>query len=205
MKNKKITTVVIIIVCVVLVYGAKIFLQPSEKEAGSTQSFRVKGELLAPIQITEFIDFECPACAAGAKYLKKLMKENPSAIQLELKYYPLRMHKHGLISAKYAECAGQQGQFWGFQDSLIKRQKLWHKLEDAKPAFNIIAKDLNLDIKELEGCLQSKETDKVIQRDRDEGKSIGIRSTPTYFVNGKMVVGTKSLKQLVEKFLAEGG
>ena len=115
------------------------------------------------------------------------------------------MHKHSLISAKYAECAGQQGQFWAFQDSLIKRQRLWHKLRDAKPAFDIMAKDLNLDIKQLEICLQSEETDKVIQKDKDEGKRMKIRSTPTYFVNGEMVVGMKSLKQLIEKLLAEKG
>mgnify|MGYP000559024157 CR=1 FL=1 len=57
MKNKKMMTVVIIIVCIALVYGVKIFLQSSKKGASSTQSFRVKGATLAPIQITEFIDF----------------------------------------------------------------------------------------------------------------------------------------------------
>lgn len=204
--NKKMTTIIIILSCIILVYGIKLFTQSSaQKDFKSSKSSRIKGEAMAPIQIVEFIDFECPACAAGAKYLKKVMQKNPSSIHLEMKYYPLAMHKHGVISAKYAECAGKQGKFWEFHDYLIERQKLWHRLDDANPAFDVMAQDLKLDMEALKSCVESLATAKVIEKDKAEGRSIGIRSTPTYFVNGEIVVGMRNLQVLIEELLDEKG
>lgn len=68
---------------------------------------RIKGEANAPIKITEFTDFQCPSCAQGSKYLKKFMEGHPKAVHLEMKYYPLNMHRHAFMSARYAECAGK--------------------------------------------------------------------------------------------------
>ncbi len=202
--NKKRITVLIILSCIILVYGIKFFIQASsEKNIKSLASSRIKGEEKAPIQIVEFIDFECPACAAGAKYLKQVMEKNPAKIHLEMKYYPLMIHKHGLISAKYAECAGQQEKFWKFYDYLIERQRLWHRLDDATSAFNVMAEDLKLDMEKLKSCVESSETAQVIEKDKAEGRTIGIRSTPTYFINGEIVVGMKNLQEVIEKLLGE--
>ncbi len=87
--------------------------------------------------------------AHGAKDLKKLMAEYQTAIHLKIKYFPLKMHKHAVLSARYAECAARQNKFWSFHDYLFKGQANWKKLIDAKPVFEFIAKDVGMDLKEL--------------------------------------------------------
>ena len=115
------------------------------------------------------------------------------------------MHKYGYLSAQYAECAAQQGKFWPFHDSLLARQGNWSRLADAAPAFERIAEEVGLNTQALETCLQAGKADAVIEKDKAEGKSHNIQSTPTYFVNGKMVVGKPSLDQELNKLLGESG
>lgn len=177
----------------------------SKKNVTSKTFARVKGEDNAPIKVKEFIDFQCPACAHGAKYLKETMIKYPGAIRLELGHYPLKSHQFGLLGSRYAECALQQGKFWPFHDLLLARQGNWNRLADAQPAFKRIAQEVDLNTKKLETCLQSDEADKAIEKNRDEGKKLGVRSTPTYFVNGKMIVGRKSLELEINRLLEKNG
>ncbi|MCK5082196.1 MAG: thioredoxin domain-containing protein [Candidatus Omnitrophica bacterium] len=168
-------------------------------------SARIKGNDHAPIKVTEFIDFQCFACAYGAAYLKEMIKKHPEAIQVEVKHFPLQMHRHGLSSSRYAECSARQGGFWPFQDMLLARQGNWMRLVDADPAFLQIADDSGLDEKKLEACLKDYTVDEAIEKNKEEGKVLGIKSTPTYFINGKMVVGGKSLEEEIKKLLEENG
>ena len=183
------------------VYGLKQFIDkgaPATKESRS--DVRAKGDPSAPYHIVEFIDFECPACAAGAKYLKEVMEKNKSLIYLEVNYYPLeKVHRHAFLSAMYAECALRQGKFWAFHDQLIDQQPKWRQLSDATPAFVFMAQKIGLDLQRLEVCLEDPSTREAIEKARDEGRRRQVRSTPTYFVNGQMVVGIKNLKALLEK------
>ena len=199
---KKLVTLIIIIVCGLGVYGAK-FLTASGRDASAAVKERVKGNDKAPIKIIEFIDFQCSACADGAKYLKEIMQKNPEVIRLELKYFPLKMHAYGFLSAQYAECASRQGKFWLFHDLLIARQTNWKRLTDAKPAFERMAQDVGLESQKLEACLQNKTVMRIIEQNKAEGQSRRIRRTPTYFVNGKMIVGKKSLELEIDRLLEE--
>ncbi len=201
--SKKSATVLIIVVCVGAVLGIKFGVEASRGRLHSGESPRVKGEAKAPVKITEFIDFQCPACAEGAVYLKKFMEENPKLIRLELKYYPLRNHAHGLLSAKYAECAARQGKFWPYTDAVITRQKNWSRLTDAKPAFQLIAQETGLNLSALEQCLQDKSIEEFIVKMKGEGDVLGVQSTPTYYVNGKMVVGVNSLKMELDQYFKD--
>ncbi len=183
------------------VYGLKQFIHkspPTNKESRS--QVRAKGNPSAPYRIVEFIDFECPACAAGAKYLKDVMEKNKSLIYLEMKYYPLeRIHRHAFLSAMYAECALRQGKFWAFYDQLIDQQPKWRQLGDATPAFVSMARKVGLDLQRLDACLQDPSTREAVEKTRAEGRRRQVRSTPTYFVNGQMVVGLRNLKGILEK------
>ena len=107
-RSKKFTAVLVLIFCIAIVYGLKAVIGLSAK-GESTQAYgKVKGDKNAPVKITEFIDFQCPACAQGAKYLKEEIQRHPELIRLQIKHFPLKMHRHGLLSAQYAECAAQQ-------------------------------------------------------------------------------------------------
>jgi protein-disulfide isomerase len=202
--NSKIkVTAIVIAFSLAVVYGVKFFSGIMPQNTLSPAQMRTKGDKGATIQITEFIDFECPACARGAEYLSRVMAEHPAGIRLELKYFPLPSHRHGFLAARYAECAARQGKFWLFHDALIARQPNWSRLTDATPAFALIAREIALDPGRLDACLNDKSVDALIQQSHLEGERQGVKSTPTYYVNGKMVVGVPSLELELGRLLAE--
>jgi len=141
LKDKESIAFFIIIACIVVIYGIKRFVESSSTspQKQALAKAKVKGDVNAPIQIAEFVDFQCPSCAHGAKDLKKFMGEHPNTIRLEVKYFPLKMHKHAVLSARYAECAARQNKFWPFHDYLFKGQNKWKRLLDAKPVFEFIS------------------------------------------------------------------
>ena len=193
--NKKIVTLIIVITCIALIIGIKIFKNNSISDLNLLISEKTIGDPHAPIRITEFIDFQCPSCASGFKYLKKFMKDHPHTVLLRIKHYPLTsVHKHAFISARYAECASKQDQFWLFQELLFKRQSQWNKLDNVAPAFDSMAQKVDLNLEELNVCLQDENVDQLIKENKEYGSLLGVKSIPTYFVNGKIIVGNKSLK-----------
>jgi protein-disulfide isomerase len=110
-----------------------------------------------------------------------------------------------MLSARYAECAVEQGKFWLLHDLILSRQSNWKQLDDAQPAFNQMAIELGFDLQALQTCLEGVDALKAIEKNKAEGQALQIRSTPTYFVNGKMVVGQKSLEQEITSYLEDHG
>ena len=87
--SKKSVSIIVIIIAVAMVYCFKAFLAPQWIGSAKESPARIKGSKNAPVKIVEFIDFQCPACANGAKYLKQFMEDHPGQIHLEMKYFPL--------------------------------------------------------------------------------------------------------------------
>lgn len=194
-------TILIVIIGIALVFGVKAYFGSSKALSASGSMAKIKGDNDAPIKVTEFIDFQCPACAFGAKYLKEEMQRHPGLIRLQLKHFPLSMHQHGFLSAQYAECSAEQGKFWQMHDLLLARQNNWKRLDDPRPAFDQMMSEAGINARELKACIGSGRADRIIQRNRAEGGNRQIRSTPTYFVNGKMMVGQKSLALEINRYL----
>lgn len=163
---------------------------------------RMKGDPAAKAKIAEFIDFQCPSCAEGARILRSFMKNYPDLLQVEMKYFPLQGHRHGMLSALYAECAARQEKFWPMHDKLIDFQDQWSRLADARPAFDLYAEEVGLEMSRLRSCLGSDEAAAYINGNKEEGLALGIRSTPSYVIDGKLVVGTKSLQEFLGKITA---
>lgn len=203
--SKNTATFLIILGCVIVVHATKFLIHRFRGDITQTAGAKTTGNKDAPIKITEFIDFQCPACAGGSAYLKKTVEQYPEAIWLEVKHYPLQMHRHGWLSSQYVECAARQDKFWPFQNLVLARQRNWGRLLDAGPAFEQIAKESRVDLKDLRKCLEDESLDEDIQKDKDEGKAIGLKSTPTYVVNGEMIVGSKSLQNKVAELLKDNG
>ncbi len=201
-KSKKITTIVIIlsVVCVILV--VKYFKDATNLSALKISQAKIKGDEKAPIQIREFVDLQCPACANGVKILKKFMEDHPGEIRLELRYFPLKMHQHAMVAARYAECSAHQEKFWPFAETVFERQDQWKTLFDAHPAFDKIAQEVGMDQGALNSCLSDPKVDELIESNRQEGQNLGVQSTPTYFINGQMIVGTKNLEFELNKLIS---
>lgn len=202
-RSKLRVTILVVAVSAIVVLAVKFFLGVAPHDTRSPAEMRTKGNKNAPIRITEFIDLQCPACARGAEYLARMMTARPEAIRLDLKYFPLPSHRHGFLAARYAECAARQGKFWPFHDALLARQANWSRLMDATPAFVLITQEVSLNNDKLSACLNDKSVDALIQQSHLEGEQRGVKSTPTYYVNGKMVVGMQSLEPELERLLSE--
>jgi protein-disulfide isomerase len=146
----------------------------------STEDSPVLGAPMAPVTIVEFSDFECPFCAAARPMLERIVRESDGKVRLVFKHYPLDQHTHARKAARAAIAAGEQGKFWEMHDKLFENQK-----QLSKPDLIRYAKELGLDVEPFRKAMKSEETKKRIEADKAEGERVGVKGTPTVFVNGR--------------------
>lgn len=152
----------------------------------------VWGNPEAELSVIEFSDFECPGCRFSAFHLRNILFEYRNRVRLFFMNYPLdgsinpyvqsSIHPHAGLAARAGVCAQQFGDFWDFHDDLFRRQKQLNR--------NLIlqlAAERNWNIREFEACVDSESTIGRVKRDIELGKEIGVRSTPTLFINGRLV------------------
>ena len=165
------------------------------------ESLRAKGPKEAPIQIIEFSDFQCPACRTARGKLAELFKQYPGLIRLVYFHFPLEGHRWSPLAHRAAECASFQKRFWPYHDRLYAEQEVWSKNPDPPlEAFLNYAKETQVaDLNEFVRCLADPQADKLILQEKEAGLSLGVRSTPSFFVNGDLVVGTDVLQAKVLK------
>lgn len=160
----------------------------------------------AKVTIVEFLDPECESCALFHPVVKNVVNENKGNVRLVLRYMPL--HPNSLAAATFLEEAGAQGKFWEAQDYLFKMQSEWGTKHghgpgvvqpDAKALLKKYTVDLGLDTAKMDAAAASNKYAQKIERDRKDGEALGIRQTPTLFVNGVKLLRLdgSSLRNLV--------
>lgn len=170
----------------------------------SIENMKVKGPKDAPIHLVIYSDFQCPACRAALVPVEELRKEFADLLRVEFRYYPLeRPHRWALIAAAFAECAAEQGKFWEFHDRLFQEQPIWSKSEDAIPFFARYSIDLNLDRRKFETCLANPKTMARVRLEHSMGDRSKVQSTPTFFMNGKILVGALQLSSEGKRIILE--
>jgi protein-disulfide isomerase len=169
-------------------------------------AYREKGRPEAPIVIVEFSDLQCPACRFAVGPIKDLLKIYGQDIRLIFKHYPLHQHLLAQPAAVAAECAGRQGRFWDLHDLLYDKQADWtpqtlkdeqalEKRPGSPQDFIPYARSLGLDIASFETCLKDPTVSALITTDQKDGDDHWVRSTPTFFINGKRFVGARQLTE----------
>jgi protein-disulfide isomerase len=171
--------------------------QPSAK-VDTTNAFRL-GPKDAPVQLIEFGDFECPYCQKVHVELVRLREQFGDKVAIIYKDFPLPMHASSQKAAEAARCAGAQGKFWEFQDSLFETHKL--QLADLKEE----ARTLKLDGARFDQCLDSGETAPAVKKDLEQAKRLGLTGTPSFFANGHFMSGAIVYAKLRETVEAELG
>ena len=158
-----------------------------------------RGDPNAPVVIEEFSDFQCPYCTRFAEQtLPGIDKNQIAAGEVLLIYYdfPLEsIHPQAFAASSAARCAGEQGPiaYWNMHDLLYGRTQQW-ATSDPNSAFAEFAEELNLDLDEFNSCLDSNKFQEQIRTDLDEAAQRGVRSTPSFFVNGEALVGAQPLE-----------
>lgn len=144
----------------------------------------------AKVTLVEFGDFQCPACGASHPIVKELISNYKDDMTFVYRHYPLPMHKNARIAALAAESAGAQGKFFEMENLLFENQKEWSEDGDPLNKFFIkYATDLGLDVKKFEADVKNKTYEKKIEKDQLDGNSVGVASTPTFFINGQIQKG----------------
>jgi protein-disulfide isomerase len=159
-----------------------------------------KGPEGAPITIVEFSDYQCPYCARAEPTIKDLMEleKYKGKIRLVYRDYPLPSHTLAPKASEAALCAADQGKFWEMHDKLFAASP---KLEVTD--LKAYARELKLDEGRFVKCLDSNEKAKVVQEHAKAGNDAGVRGTPAFFVNGRLISGAQKLEAFTALIDAE--
>jgi protein-disulfide isomerase len=166
-----------------------------------TKGFHSIGPADAPITIVEFSDYQCPFCRRWFQQVYRgLFNAYPGQIRLVFRNLPLTsIHPDAFAAAEAAMCAGEQNAYWEYHDKLFSNELLGDEV------YIRYASDLNLDIDSFETCIKERKFKDEIQSDIDFAISLGVRSTPTFFVNGLAIVGAQPIgvfSEIIDKELA---
>ena len=153
----------------------------------------------AKVVIVEFGDFQCPACLQAHPVIKELLKDYGSQVLLVWQDFPLADdHPQAVLAAVAAHCAGDQGKFWEMHDELFANQN-----QITEDELVTIVNQLGINVLVFRDCLVSGKYLKEIEEDFRLGYELGIRSTPTFFINGKMLAGAIPLNIFEQIIVAE--
>ncbi|MBU0981066.1 DsbA family protein [Patescibacteria group bacterium] len=159
-----------------------------------------KGNPNAKIVLTEYSDFECPACAGYFAIVENISDEFKDDILFEFHHYPLPQHDNALIAAKAAEAAGVQGKFWEMSSLLFENQSEWAIEKHPEENFISYAEELGLDVDQFKNDILSKQIKEKISNDTKLGNQIPIMATPSFFINGQLIEAPRGQEEF-EKLL----
>lgn len=155
----------------------------------------IRGPVDAPVTLVVFDDFQCPYCARLAPVLKQVLERNSQTVRLVLKNFPLSMHRYARKAAIAALAAGRQGKYWQMHDLLFEN---YRQLSDEK--VDELAGKLNLDMARWKKDLADPALAAQVDADLRQGQKLGVRGTPTLYVNGRLVRdrSPQGLQQLID-------
>jgi len=152
----------------------------------------VLGDRNSKVIITEYSDFQCPACASYNSVIKQITADFGDKIAFVYRHFPLPNHQHAKTMAYAAEAAGKQGKFWEMHDLIFKNQSEWISKSSVTETITEFAKQLSLDEERFAKDIDSDEIKTKINDSVAKGREIGISYTPTFFVNGVRIQNPKS-------------
>ena len=159
------------------------------------------GPANAPVTIVEFSDFQCPYCKRSVPLIKEILAKYPGKVKVVYRDYPGPNHPYAPQAAEAAQCAGDQGKFWEYHDGLFDHQAAgsgWDFIELAK------AIGLNHDV--FATCLNTRRYQEEVAKDLHDAITLGVTSTPTFFINGRPLVGAKPFAEfqtVIDRLLKE--
>lgn len=168
----------------------------------------------APVTLVEFLDPECESCASFSPIVKKILKDYDGKIRLVVRYMPL--HPNSMKAANLTEAAGEQGKYWQMQELLFQKQAEWGERHGAPPTvqpanieelFEKYAMELGLDINKVSAAIKENKYKDKLERDRRDGQTLGVMKTPSFFVNGRILVrfSEADLRALIDDELKRVG
>lgn len=177
--------------------AVKIALDAPRYEVTITSDDPARGPKDAPVTIVEFSEYQCPFCARVTPTLKALEQKYPGKVRIVYKDFPLQNHLQAPKAAEAAHCAGDQGKYWELHDRMFANQQ-----QLQVPELKKHAAALGLDQAAFDQCLDSGKHAARVQEDVVLGNAMGVSSTPTLYINGRVVTGAQP-QQVFESIIDE--
>lgn len=160
-----------------------------------------EGSAGAKVILVEFADYECPHCKRFQPVLRHILDEFKGDVRLYFKHYPLPQHTNARLAAEAAVAAHKQGKFWQYHD------KLWENQDSLTPAeLEKYAKEIGLDMAKFRAEMDDAKIKARVQKDRVDGQTLGLSSTPSLYINGREYTDakdTESLREWIKEELAK--
>lgn len=173
--------------------------QPSIKV--SVDDDPVKGQANAPVTMIEFSDFQCPFCGRFFQQTLSKIEENyikTGKVKFVYRDFPLSFHPQAQAAAEAAECADEQGKFWEMHDKIFQNQQSM-----SEESYKKWAEEIGLDTEKFNNCLDTGKYAQEVQKDFQDGQKAGVSGTPTFFINGKKIVGAQPYQVFQQAIEAE--
>jgi protein-disulfide isomerase len=163
---------------------------PQDSISTKADAGRIAGPASATLWVIMASDFQCPYCKMWHDKSHAAVMDYAKAGKVRIAFInmPLSMHQNAMPAAEAAMCAAVQNKFWPMHDALYASQDDWSQLPNAMTKFESIAGTIGIDMPSWRTCVTKHQTAALIAADRDRARAAGVASTPTFFVNGKMVV-----------------
>jgi protein-disulfide isomerase len=172
----------------------------------------VIGDPIAPVTIVEFTDYQCPFCARHATQTMPQIKANFVAtgqVRYVIMDFPIiNNHPQATKAAEAARCAGDQDAYLAMHDILFERQQQWSGNTQAANLFIDYARQIGLEVAAFTECLESDRYEAAVMANLQTGVDLGIRGTPSFFLNGHFVNGAQPyelFEQAIGELAAETG
>jgi protein-disulfide isomerase len=180
--------------------------------ARSPLAGRIRGSASAPVTVYEMSDFQCPYCREFALTTFPAIDSAYVAtgrVRWAFVNFPLTsIHHNAVAAAEVGLCAAQQGGFWRVHDLLYQHQDVWAPLKEPAAFFLTLADSAKLSKPALLACLQSPSTEDVVRADAQGASRSGASSTPTFYIEGGLLVGAQPLpvfRQVLDSILKVKG
>ena len=159
---------------------------PSKGRMPKVNNAPALGPKNAKVTVVEFSDFQCPFCHRGAATIKRIKKAYGNKIRLVFKHLPLSFHRNAYLAAQASMAAHAQGKFWAFHDKLFANSRILSKANYLK-----WAKELGLNVEKFKKALDTGKYKAYVNKDKAQARRFGANGTPTFFINGKRLVGAQ--------------
>jgi protein-disulfide isomerase len=158
-------------------------------------SARTKGSPSAPVVVYEMSDFQCPYCRRHALEVYPALERDyveTGKVRWVFINFPLvSIHPNAVPAASFAMCAARHDKFWPAHHILFQHQQVWAPLKNPAPFLLTLVDSLRLPKAPMQQCLSKAETISQIQADAENAARSGAQSTPTFYIEGGLLVGVK--------------
>lgn len=202
---------IVLILCAVLL-GLFVWLAPKSSIVPVRdlsilvrEGSHMTGKSGAKVTLVEFSDYQCPACATVAPFVKSITDfyKGNQDFNFVLRHFPLSQHANAIVSAEAAESAAVQGKFFEMSELLFAKQAEWERVKNPMDLFVGYAGGLGLDVEKFRSDLQGNKYLPIVQADLRDANLLALDHTPFLFLNGVEVKDISSLKSQIDAALAK--